>query len=230
MRPERAVVVPYALHEKELPAFVRGWDRVYVGSSFCPGLLPSARRVAALFGAGARAVTVLTPFVTDAQLAVVLGKVGGMFRGGLRPEIAVSDLGLLQALRSGPCGAAAFTLGLPLSHDFLRMPGSFLKKFFARHGIGGLETDEFEMVGCLAAAGIKVSLHYPLRYMAMSRCCPWTGRMLACTRPVCAGRKDVLTARGAAAPVIMSENAYFLRAGTPSGRLAVARTVYTSVD
>lgn len=230
MRPERAAVVPYALPVKEFPVFVRSWDRVYVGSSFCPGLLPSASRVAALFGAGARAVTVLTPFVTDAQLAVLLMKIGGMFRAGLRPEIAVSDLGLLQALRSGPCGGAAFMLGRPLSHDFLRMPVSFLRKFFARHGIGGLETDEVEMVGGLPAAGIKVSLHYPLRYMAMSRCCPWTGRMRACARPVCSGRKDVLTARGAAAPVIMAENAYFLNSGTPSVRLTVARTVYTPVD
>lgn len=234
MKTEKAAVLPYGLPAREYPAFVRRWDRVYCGSSFCPGLAPSKGLVSALYRAGARAVTVLTPFVTDEALAKMVKLFGAISRAGLKPEIAVSDLGLLSALRAGPCPRGPFTLGRPLSHDFLRMPPSFLKKFFAENGISMLETDEADMVKGLPARGVKVAFHYPLRFVTMSRCCPWTGRMGNCARPVCAGRRKVLTAPGMTAPggkgpgrLILSENAYFFGGGRPPDHPAVARTVFT---
>ncbi|OGR64436.1 MAG: hypothetical protein A2X31_03835 [Elusimicrobia bacterium GWB2_63_22] len=228
MRPERAAVLPYGLPEREYPAFVRRWDRVYCGSSFCPGLAPAAARIAAIYRAGASAVTVLTPFVTDASLAKTVKLLGEVFRAGLRPQISVSDLGLLSALRAGPCRRASFTLGRPLSHDFLRMPAQFLKKFFAENGIAMIETDEADMASGLSSGGLKVAFHYPFRYVTMTRCCPWTGRMGNCARPACSGRRRTFTASGMPGRLLLSENAYFFRTGKPPIHPAVVRTVFTS--
>lgn len=227
MRAERAIVMPYGLPVREYPAFVRRWDRVYCGSSFCPGLAPSLAQVEAIYRAGASAVTMLTPLVTDASLAKMVGLLGEVSRAGLRPQIAVSDLGLLSALRAGPCRRASFTLGRPLSHDFLRMPVQFLKRFFLENGISMIETDEADMLQRVPVRGLKAAFHYPFRYVTMSRCCPWTGRMGDCPLPVCSGRRSEFVSSGMPGKLVLSENAYFFRAGKVPDHPAVARTVFT---
>ncbi|MEI7527637.1 MAG: hypothetical protein WCK76_01730 [Elusimicrobiota bacterium] len=208
------------------PGFLRGYGRVYIGSSFCQNLLPAADDVRRLRAAGARALTLATPLLTGAALKKFIKTLERVLETEKEVEVSVNDLGLLAALRRRFRGRAVPLLGRPVSHDFLRMSPEFLKKFFREYGIKMLESDEAGMVENLpAATPLKISFHYPLEYLAMSRLCAHTGELSAACGRGCAGVQAGL-ARPGGESLVLRANAYF-RGNAPCPHKAVKRLVFT---
>jgi hypothetical protein len=89
-----------------------------------------------------------------------------------------------------------------------------------------LESDECGMVENLpASTPFKISFHYPLEYLAMSRLCAHTGEMSAACGRNCAGLRAGLS-RAGGEDLILCANAYFRR-NTPCRHKTVNRLVFT---
>ncbi len=215
---------PEALLAK--PGFFGKYDRVYIGSSFCQNLMPEAEDVRRLRAGGARALTLATPLLTGAALKKFIRTLDRVLDVEKEVEVSLNDMGLLEMLRRRFRGRVVPLLGRPVSHDFLRMSPEFLKRFFREYGIKLLECDERAMVGNLPpSTALKISFHYPLEYLAMSRLCPHTLEMsVVCCRG-CAGRRAGLSRPGGE-DLIIYGNAYF-RDNKPCVNKPVKRLVFT---
>lgn len=162
-----------------------GYGRVYLGSEFCQNLLPSLDDVLALKDKGAAGLTVLTPLLTAAPLKSFLRTFGRILRVFPGAELSLNDLGLMREVNRAYGGSVPLLLARPVSMDFIRMDERFLERFFAGNNLSWLETDEPDRAADFAARGIKLSFHYPFKYLAMTRYCPFEKG--ACAR-ACAGR------------------------------------------
>lgn len=223
---EKALVV--SLAGPAPGADLRRYDRVYLGSNFCQELLPRGRDLEAVLKAGAKAVTLATPLLTGAALAAFLGELKGLLRLAPRLEVSCNDLGLAEGIRKKFGGKVPLSLGRPISIDFIRMEKAALAKFLRGLGFGWLESDEADMVRQLPAGfPVPVAFHYPLKYKAMSRLCPRTGRMNSggCGRPCGAGAFEISPPDGSAKLTVF-ENGYFER-NRPSADRHVQRLVRT---
>ncbi len=162
-----------------------GFGRVYIGSEFCHNLLPSRDDVRALKDKGAGELTVLTPLLAAAQLKAFLKVFDRILREFPGAELSLNDLGLMRAVNRAYGGKVPLLLARPVSRDFIRMDESFLERFFAENGLVWLESDEPDMAFSFAARGVKISFHYPFKYLAMTHDCPF--EKSACSR-ACAGQ------------------------------------------
>ena len=206
---EKAFVLDLPDIQRTSAAFIKARDLIYVGSEFCQNIYPSLRDMELLFEKGARRVAVLTAFMTDEGLARAQAAVAGILGEFPGVEVMVNDFGLLAYLNKFH-PAAVKGIGRPLSVDFLRMNPAYRAKFFKQHGISRIETDELNMLENLPAKpGFKVSLHYPYKFAAMTRLCPFVGKItLHCGRK-CRGKLLRLPVPGCGAVLLARNNAYF---------------------
>ncbi|MGD9641813.1 MAG: hypothetical protein AB7V08_03640 [Elusimicrobiales bacterium] len=221
---ERAVsITPPELGELN-ERVLGGYDRVYLGSEFCQHLLPSLDEVRALKDKGVEELTVLTPLLPTAQLRSFLKLFGRILKLFPRAELSLGDLGLMRAVNRAYGGAVPLLLARPVSADFIRMDEGFLERFFSENNLRLLETDEPDRVAAFRGGGIKFSFHYPFKYLAMTRLCPFV-KGGACSR-ACAGKtlkiQQTAPYRGS---FLLKNNTYFSVNGAlpPEG---VARTVF----
>jgi len=219
---ERAIAVSPAALRKA--GRLGRWDRVYLGSSFCQALLPCGRDLEAALSAGAKAVTLLTPLLTGAALAGFVSELKGMLKAAPGLEVSVNDLGLMAAIRRRFGRKVPLSLGRPVSIDFIRMEKRELAHFMRENGFAWLESDEADMAAQLPAGfPFPAAFHYPLKYKAMSRLCPRTGKLNnECKRP-CAGKAGKLSRVDGKGGLVLFENGYFVPnrpfAGGPVRRL-----------
>ncbi len=189
------------------------WQRVYLGSEFCPWLMPSPGELeSALIESGRRglAFTLATPYLHDEDLrraTTLLERLNGMAGA----EVVINDWGLAEAAREGGLspslalgrllvkatagarapdegsGAAAYlaagSLDAPAFIDFIR-----------EAGIVRVETDHLYPWSPGPGTGWRpaVSFHRPYGFVTLAARCPWRyagGRWLdgPCPRP-CQGR------------------------------------------
>lgn len=215
------VILPAAV-KKAAPEFLSAHDLVYVGSEFCQNIFPSAGDVRELYRKGAKKVVLLSSFMTEKGLARVQGAFSAIIGEFPRVEVVLSDFGLLRYLnRRHPRTPKA--IGRPLSIDFMRMAPAACAAFFRAHGITRLETDEDDVLaGMRGKPPFPVSLHYPFRFVAMSRYCPFTRKITDNCGRACHGKAFQLPVTGG--QLVADANAYFIR-HTPRRPAGVDRLV-----
>jgi hypothetical protein len=118
-------------------------------------------------------------------------------------------------------------LGRPVSIDYLRMSSSFLKIFFKKYNIKRIESDENNMVENIPSNSfLKVSFHFPLRYVCMTRYCPLEKKLALNCSHSCENKILKLKhPQMDKSPLILHNNAYFFQ-NNPSYHKSVKRLVY----
>ncbi len=189
------------------------WNRIYVGSEFCPWLLPATDELDRLLDEAGRrdwAVTLATSCLTDESLQRAGALLEHSRDAGL--EVVVNDWGLVDLAgargwgfplslgrllvhasvgsTAGPQGAADYLASSSLS-------STRFVSFLLSLGIGRAEIDDPRH---RAAGPLALSLHGPDRYITMAARCPWRcdGRRWEsgpCPRP-CRGREFRLARAG----------------------------------
>jgi len=210
-------------------AFIKRQDFIYIGSEFCQNIFPVKKDVAALFDKGAKKIVILTSFMVQDGLSRLQDAVSDILGEFGNIEIMVNDFGFLAYLNKFH-SATPKGIGRPLSIDFMRMEHAARAKFFKEHKLGRLETDEADMLHNIPPRpGFKISLHYPLKYAAMSRSCPFVRKITLACAHACYGRTMILPVPGSARPLVARNNAYFL-AYRPGAVKNVDRLVKHSFD
>ncbi|KAF0127687.1 MAG: hypothetical protein FD189_233 [Elusimicrobia bacterium] len=206
------------------PKDLAGYGRVYLGSEFCRNLLPSADDVRALKDKGAAELTVLTPLLPAAPLKAFLKTFDRILRVFPGAELSLSDLGLMRAVNRAYGKSVPLLLGRPVSVDFVRMDEKFLERFFAENNLRRLEIDDPDRAASFGGGAIKLSFHYPFRYLAMTKFCPFKKKGV-CSRS-CAGRTvKIRQTPPYSGDFFLRNNSYFAenRAAPPKG---IGRTVF----
>lgn len=208
---EKAAVLDSLAIRKAGRPFIKRHDCIYVGSEFCQNILPKMAEVESLYDKGARKVAILTSFMVQDGLLRAQDSLSAILEKYKNLEIVVNDFGLLSYLNEF-YPESAKSIGRPLSIDFLRMDNSCRARFFRKHGITGLETDEVHMLQNIpAGSGLKINLHYPYRFVAMTRLCPFAGRITPDCGHKCYGRILRLKVPGCASTLLAKNNAYFVK-------------------
>ena len=190
---ERAVMVG---HVDDLQALDQACQRVYLGHEFCQRLLPSKAdlvRAARQVSAQGRAITFVTPLVTDAGLRLAQDLVGALLAlPGLKdPEIVVNDWGVLHWLHrehpSVPLALGRLLTKQKRGPQILRvmdkLPPPAIEHFrqsnvdaahvcehLRRLGVRRVELDNL-LQGIRRDGGLPASLYYPYGYVTTTRLC-----------------------------------------------------------
>jgi len=200
------------------------YDRVYLGSEFCQNLIPSEDEVRELKDKGVKELTVLTPLLPTVRLRSFLklfDRILGLYPGA---ELSLGDLGLMRAVNRAYGGTVPLLLARPVSADFIRMDERFLRRFFAANNLRMLETDEADRVAAFRGRGIKFSFHYPFKYLAMTRFCPFE-KAGGCSR-ACAGRKIKIRQTAPYRGSFFLKNNFYFSENREMPPKGVARTVF----
>lgn len=176
------------------------YDRLYFGVEFCQRLLPSPEdlSVALSFAGGRRLpLTLVTPFVTDDGLAVVLRLLEQLAAAG-QPgtEAVINDWGVLRAARHAVAGKPELVLGRLLTKQkrdpriaalneqlpvdaaahlaASSVDSSLVAAFLGEQGIGRVELDNVAQ-GIRRYGTMRASLYYPYCAITTTRFCPMSG-------------------------------------------------------
>jgi hypothetical protein len=192
---ERAAFVPDI---DRLPPPGEPYDRLYLGSEFCPWRLPGEgeiREVRAVVARRGMTFSLVTPFLDEPGLTRTLALLRGLPEDP-STEVVANDLGLIEALRAagwkgtvvagrlitrqrrGP-GFQSFgdvppEAGAALRGSALDSPG-FVELLGSRYGVRRFELDDLVQgveVPPLPA-GVRLSLYRPWLLVAATRNCPW---------------------------------------------------------
>lgn len=209
---------------------LRKYDAVYLGSEFCQNIVPSMDDIKYVQDKFAVKAVLVTSILSDQKLGELKRLIKKMIRAQGTVDIVVNDVGLLHFLDANYKGHVNILMGRPVALDLIRMSVSYLESFFKRYNIKMLETDENDLVeGLPPDTRIKVSFHHPLRYAAMTRCCPFEKTIEAHCGYSCEGRTVKLSHPKLPEPYLtLKNNAYFL-SNKICRHKAVARLVYTPV-
>ena len=164
-------------------------DIIYLGSEFCPNLVPSPAAFGRARRLFRREVVLVTPICSDAALKAAEAVIKAHSSPSSALEVVANDLGL-AALCAGRYGAAVrLTAGRVLLRAMAGWPDGYLRGFLAANGITRAETDSPEMLRRWLALGLRASYHVPGAFAAVTRFCPWEERWVdAKCRFSCLGR------------------------------------------
>jgi len=192
---ERAVFVPDL---DRLPPPDEPYDRLYLGSEFCPWRLPGEREIREGHAAAARqgmAFSLVTPFLDEPGLARTLDLVQALPQDP-STEVVANDLGLIEALRHagykgtvvagrlitrqrrGPgfqsFGAPPLEAGAALRGSALDSP-AFIGFLGSQYGVRRFELDGLVQGVAVPALpeGTRLSLYRPWLLVTATRNCPW---------------------------------------------------------
>lgn len=219
-------LTPYQVR-KIKPSTLRKYDMVYLGSEFCQNILPSIEDIKFLRSKGVKKIVLLSGLMVTKRLREFEKLLIPILKAEEKIEIVVNDLGLLRFLHLNYPNSADILLGRPVSIDYLRMSKKYLKAFFKKYNIKRLESDENAMVEDLASNSfLKVSFHFPLSYVCMTRYCPFEKKIALKCRHSCENKIIKLKHPGMdKSPLILHNNAYFFL-NKPCYHKAVKRLVY----
>lgn len=209
------------------PAGVVKSGLVYLGSEFCPNLMPTAAgfaRARRLFG---KPVVLVTPILSDKGLAAAEAVIKKHASRGERLEVVVNDLGLAARAR-GYGAAVSITAGRVLLRSLSSSPDDFLRRFLAGNGVTRLEADSPALLARWLRLGVgPVSYHMPRAFAAVTRFCPWEKRWVdeKCGFS-CLGRCAELAGAGLPAPLLLADCGYCVRNADTLKNCRADRLVY----
>jgi hypothetical protein len=189
---------------------------LYLGDEFCQNLLPSPEDFALALEKFPGRVALVTPLLTDAVFDVVEEIIKRRSSPRRRLEVIVNDLGLLQTLKTGYARRVTVSLGRVLAHRVKVMPRGFAAGFLKKFNVKRVELDDPALLPRFEGLGLKFSYHSPLRYVSVTRFCPWELHWPEPCGYACLGRVKKLEHPRLPAPLLLRGQAYCLEApGVP---------------
>lgn len=210
---------------KSLPqSRLAAYDALAIGSEFCAQLLPSPADMTALRGVFRGKIVLATPLLPESGIKAVRKILNLCSVKKAALEVIANDLGLLEILRSEFRGVAKVSCGRILAYCVEIMPESYGRKFLERYSITGFEVDNPHILKRLAPYGLSFSWHYPFRFSAVTRFCPWEKRWAADCSHSCRGRIEPLKNLNIPKTLWLKGPGYFVRGQGP--RKGIWRNVY----
>jgi len=237
---EKALILSPSLRAKYGAAALKKYDTVCLGDEFCIHKQPSFADLAAVKKLTGKTPVLVSTLLTEPALerwAALLAECAKKEPGA---EIVVNDLGLLHFINKKYRGRFRVTLGRLMTYFFDRKkmlaPGSeaglglegerpetwesgidvtpvdYLKGFLKRYAVGRVETDNEHLLRKYADnTDVKISFHYPLSLMALTRFCPFKGGLTLDCKAPCGERLLKLSSRHLDYPLYSKGNAYFVK-------------------
>ena len=216
---EKAIVLDKIAIKKADENLLKRYDIIYTGSEFCQNIMTAKKDIKRLFDLGAKKVAVQTSFMVMERLVRVQESVSDILENFKNIEIMINDFGLLLYLNKY-YPRAVKVIARPLSIEFMRMNDKSLSKFMKENKISGIETDEPYMIGNFPLKrNFFISLHHPLKFVAMNRACPFIGKTTLDCGYKCSGKILKLKVPETDAFTLAINNAYFIKQDfkTPKG-------------
>lgn len=203
-------------------------DLVYLGSEFCPNLLPTPAAFGRARRLFKRRVVLVTPFLTDKHLPAVEAVMKEYGSAGEKLEVAANDLGLVELAARRYAGKVSVTAGRVLTRELSWSSDDFLRRFLPANGIGRVEADSREMLDrYLRVGGLSITCHVPYAFAAVTRFCPWEKRWVdeKCGFS-CLGRCREISGRTMPRPLRLMDCGYFTRGAVTLKDCRTDRVVY----
>jgi hypothetical protein len=191
-------------YQKEINRF----DIVYIGSFFCENLIPDITEIDNIFQSGVRRVAIQTSFFTQDNIENFKNKLAEIFYSFSNIELSINDLGLLDFLNKN-YPKVKKGIGIPLSYDFMRMNSKSLNKFMNKNNLERIETDEDYLIKNFKERDFLISYHFPLKFIGVSRFCPFTRKILGKCSYECINDIKKLKIKDTDKEMILWQNAYF---------------------
>ena len=202
-------------------------DLVYLGSEFCPNLLPRPADFSRAVKVFKKSVVLVTPFLTDRHFGDI-EKIIKAHSGGDKLEIVANDLGLIHLVRKKHASRARISLGRILGDMLKSSSAAFMTRVLSGNGIKRVEADSRDLAArCGQFGGVSCTYHIPYSYMAVTRFCPWEKQWVQkkCGYTCQAGGKK-LTSRLIPRPLLLMNCGYFTDGGKPVKNGNIDRIVY----
>ena len=203
-------------------------DVIYLGSEFCPNLLPGPVEFGRALKLFKKRVVLATPFLTDRRFGNIEAIIRKYSSEETPLEIVANDLGLIHLVRQKYAPRARVALGRILGHALRSSGDAFLEKFFAENRVFRVETDSPDLLARYERfPGLSHTYHIPYSYMGVTRFCPWERHWVEekC-RYACLGRAKKLTSSLIPRPLHLMSSGYFARGPMPPRNRGIDRIVY----
>lgn len=252
---EKALILSPSLRAKYGAAGLKKYDVVCLGDEFCIHKQPAFADFAAVKKLTGKAPVLVSTLLTEPALERWQALLAECAKKAPGAELVVNDLGLLHYVDKKHSGAFRITLGRLLTYFFDRkkmvVPGSvtgkgldgegtetwekgidetpidYIRGFLKRYRVERVEVDtEHLLKRYKENTDAKVSFHYPLSLMALTRFCPFKGGLAAECKGPCGERLLKLASPHLDYPLYSKGNAYFVKNKLPR-RPAPDRAVLT---
>lgn len=188
---------------------LKGYDRLYIGSEFCPNKLPTPEALVEAAKAFRGPLTLATPPLGRGgldKLAPLL-KAAAPAKGKL--EVVVNDWGLLRFLKQDK--NTRLFLGRMLMVEMREADKDTLDHLCRQYGVAGVEIDDPDAMKNLKDYKGSVHFHYPYRLKSFSRYCSYIRDFNSTPCLMDCGSVFVqMSQRAETYPVFMRGNAYFI--------------------
>jgi len=193
---------------------LKGCGVVYLGSEFCQNIAPSADDFRFVKNRLGKKAVLSTPLCAESRLEYFKSLIAELSRAGEPPEVVVNDLGLPNFLDEKYGKKIPLSLGRVLLLNILTVWRSlnapYLAYLLCRYRPRRLEIDNPALLRePELRLNAEISFHYPLRFLAVTRWCPFApGKMSSCGF-ACKDRFVKLKSPLLKAPLTIHNNAYF---------------------
>lgn len=208
-KPETAILINAIDLLRPEALRLRGYDRVYVGSEFCPNKMPIADALKEVFKVFRGPVSLATPPLGRGGLDLTMPLIDAALPRSGQLEVVVNDWGLLRFLNANK--RTKLFLGRLLMAEVGEMNKDLLNSFCSQYRISGVEIDTPAALDGLRDYKGKVHFHYPYRLKSVSRYCPYIRdfNYIPCGMD-CGSVFVQMSQRAETYPVFMRGNAYFI--------------------
>lgn len=253
---EKALILSPFLRAKYGAAALKKYDTVCLGDDFCMHKQPAFADFEAVRKITGRPPVLVSTLLTEPYLENWEKLLAVCARKAKGTEIVVNDLGLLYFIDKKYRGVFSVTLGRLMTYFFDRKkilaPGSkrgvgldgeapetwekgidttdvgYIKNFLSRYGVSRVEVDTEHLLRKYADnTDMRISYHYPLTLMAMTRFCPFRGGIAADCKGPCGEKLLKLTSGHLPYPIYSKGNAYFVKNKLPK-HPKIDRAVFTA--
>lgn len=233
---EKALSLTPGQAAKAASSALKPFDLVYVGSETCQNLLPSRAAVASLAARFPGRIVLSTALLNENALESALSVAGHAARelGYDRLEVAVNDYGLLSELKREHKGRLKLSVGRLMLLNILgvwrQVDAPYISYLVEKFGVGALEADNpYYLYRRGTQAPYSIHFHTPLRLLATTRYCAFSGKFPACGHACCDRYLRVENHQLKDGHIVCFNNAYFVRNEAPAHPL-VTRVVHTPAD
>lgn len=237
---EKAIILsPFLVNRPDTPELIKG-HTVYIGDEFCIHKQPSFSDALAVEKLTGKFPVLLSGLLTEPALKGYIKLLAECAQKRPGAEVVVNDIGLLRYIDKNYRGRFSVTLGRLMTYFFdpknTRVFGSkadwgkegkkmkvweaslestptpYIKKFLKRYAVERIETDSERIFMKYAKnMKVKISFYSPMRLMAMTRFCPFSGGIALDCKGPCGMRLLELETRHLDYPIFAKGNAYFVK-------------------
>lgn len=231
---------PSLINKRGAPELVKN-ATVYLGDEFCIHKQPSFADFAAVRKLTGKTPVLLSTLLTEPALENYARLLSECAKKAPGAEVVVNDIGLLHFIDKNYRGRFRITLGRLMTYFFdpkdRRVLGSktdsawmegrelkawearrndtpiaYIRGFLKRYAVERVETDSEQIFRKYAGnTDVKISFHYPLRLMAVTRLCPFMGGIATKCKAPCGNRLLGLKTKHLDYEVFCKGNAYFMK-------------------